>query len=98
MRSLVAKPKRERVQRAKVVKRTLWCDFFQFSDRESAAIGGADQCADAGSGDEANGDTRFFQNFENSDVCDAASESAAQSKTDGRSGSGLRNSSGKVRG
>ena len=84
MRSLVAKPKRERVQRAKVVMRTLWAISSNSAERESAAICGANQRAYAGPSDEANRNALFFEDFENSNVSDAASESTAERNANGR--------------
>jgi hypothetical protein len=57
-------------------------DLFEFGNREPAAVGCADESADAGSGDHADGDAGFFEDLENSDVGDTAGESASKGDAD----------------
>ena len=59
-------------------------DFFQFRDGESAAISGAHDRANAGARNHADRDALFFENFEDADVRDAASEASAEGDADGR--------------
>lgn len=54
-------------------------NLLEVSGREPAAIRGADECADAGARNVADGDVFFFEDFENADVGDAASKTAAES-------------------
>ena len=56
--------------------------LFQFRDGDAAAVGCADQRADAGAGDHADGNIFFFENFENADMSDAASKAATQGESD----------------
>ena len=56
--------------------------LFQFSDGDAAAIGCADERADAGAGHQADGNIFFFENFEDADMRDAAGKTAAQSQSD----------------
>src|SRR4029077_1539851 len=52
-------------------------DFFQFRDRDSAAIRGADQRAYTGACNDANRNALFFEDLETPDVRDAAGKATA---------------------
>jgi hypothetical protein len=56
--------------------------MLEFRRRDSAAVGGADESAYTGPSNAADGDVFFFEDFENTDVRDAASKAATQSQTD----------------
>ena len=64
-------PARERGE-ARVVR-----EIMHLSQREPTAVARADQRADAGTCDDANRNTFFFQNFENTDMSDPAGEPSA---------------------
>ena len=72
------------VQRAKVVKRTLWASSSSSADGESAAIRGAHDRAYTGARNHANWNAFFFEDFENADVRDAAGKASAQGDSDCR--------------
>src|ERR1700733_5567998 len=59
-------------------------NFFEFFDREAAAVNGPNQGANAGSGNDADRDPFFFEDFQHSDVGHAAGKPAAEGKTYGR--------------
>ena len=66
----------------KVFEADLGGEFLEFGDVESAAIGGADESADAGARDKADRNVFFFENFEDADVSQAAGEASAEGQTD----------------
>src|ERR1700683_786251 len=57
-------------------------NFFESFERKSAAVGGSNQRTHAGTRDEANWNSLFLKNFEDSDVGHAACKTAAQSHAD----------------
>src|SRR6202521_754019 len=61
-------------------------NMLEFRRRDSAAVGGADESAHTGPSNAADGDVFFFEDFENTDVRDAASKPATQSETDAHAG------------
>src|SRR5258708_39087474 len=52
--------------------------IFKFLKRKAAAISRSDEGADAGSGDEPNGNAFFFEDFEYADVSHASSKAATK--------------------
>src|SRR6266404_831280 len=56
-------------------------DFFQFRDRDSAAICGADERAYTGARNHANRNAFFFEDLENPNMCDAAGKATTQGDT-----------------
>jgi len=53
-------------------------NLLQLGNRNSAAIGSTDESADAGAGDKADRYVFFFEDFQNTDMSDAAGKAAAQ--------------------
>jgi len=58
-------------------------NLFKVGAAEPTAIGRADQRAHTGSSHDPNRNSFFFENLQNTDVCDAAGKSAAQSHAQG---------------
>src|SRR5580704_15297533 len=59
------------------------CNLFHLGDRQAAAIAGANQRSHACAGHGMNWNVFFFEDFQDADVSDAASETSAQRKADG---------------
>jgi len=57
-------------------------DFGKLACRDTAAIGGTDDGADTGSGDEVDGNALFFEDLESAYVGDATGEASAEGETD----------------
>ena len=81
-----------------ITESNLGSDFFELGGRDAAAIRGANQRTNAGSGDKADGNIFLFKDFENAHVNDAAGKASSKSKAERRnSGVDSRNrSSGKT--
>ena len=73
---------RESVQRPKSLKAGGESLALHFVERRAAGVGGGDQRADAGPGDEINRNFVFFQHAQDADVRNAARESAAERQSD----------------
>jgi hypothetical protein len=56
-------------------------DLLKLRSRNPAAIGRTDEGAYAGSGNAADGDVFFFEDFEDANVGDSASKASTQSQT-----------------
>ena len=85
MRSFEAKPHRESVQRAKLLKRTLAAMSSNSCERDPAAIGRSDKRTHTGPGNDADRNTFLFQDLQNPNVRDTAGETSAQSEANGGS-------------
>ena len=59
-------------------------DLGEFLGGDAAAIGGAYDRSDAGTGDEANRDSLFFEDFEDADMGESTGKTAAEGDADGR--------------